>query len=69
MINKFHCIVKSRLYESFIIFNMETFGKRMAALRNERKMTQEELAKLLNTSISVIGRYERDKMTPSIGGG
>ncbi|MBY0536944.1 MAG: helix-turn-helix domain-containing protein [Chitinophagaceae bacterium] len=48
---------------------METFGKRMAALRNERKMTQEELAKLLNTSISVIGRYERDKMTPSIGGG
>jgi transcriptional regulator with XRE-family HTH domain len=29
-------------------------------------MTQEELAKLLNTSISVIGRYERDEMTPSI---
>lgn len=25
-----------------------------------------ELAKLLNTSISVIGRYERDEMTPSI---
>lgn len=41
---------------------MDTFGKRMAALRKERKMTQEELAKLLSTSISVIGRY----MTPSI---
>ncbi|MCX8662502.1 helix-turn-helix domain-containing protein [Gilliamella sp. B2911] len=25
-------------------------------------MTQDELAKLLNTSISVIGRYERDEM-------
>ena len=45
---------------------MDTFGKRMAALRKEQKMTQDELAKLLKTSISVIGRYERDEMTPSI---
>jgi transcriptional regulator with XRE-family HTH domain len=45
---------------------MDTFGKRMASLRKERKMTQEELAKSLNTSISVVGRYERDEMTPSI---
>ena len=45
---------------------MDTFDKRMAALHKVRKMTQEELAKLLNTSISVIGRYERDEMTPSI---
>ena len=29
-------------------------------------MTQDELAKLLNTSISVVGRYERDEMTPSV---
>lgn len=29
-------------------------------------MSQGELAKLLNTSTSVIGRYERDEMTPSI---
>lgn len=50
----------------FKSFSMDTFGKRMAALRKERKMTQEELAKLLSTSISVIGRYERDEMTPSI---
>jgi len=45
---------------------MKTFGKRMASLRKERKMTQDELAKLLNTSISVVGRYERDEMTPSV---
>jgi transcriptional regulator with XRE-family HTH domain len=45
---------------------MDTYGKRMAALRKEQKMTQDELAKLLKTSISVIGRYERDEMTPSI---
>ena len=45
---------------------MDSFGKRVAALRKERKMTQDELAKLLNTSISVIGRYERDEMIPGI---
>jgi len=45
---------------------MDTFGKRITALRKDRKMTQEELAKLLKTSISVIGRYERDEMTPSV---
>lgn len=49
-----------------IKMNMRTYGKRMSALRKERKMTQDELAKLLKTSISVIGRYERDEMTPSI---
>jgi len=38
----------------------------MSNLRKERKMTQDELAKLLSTSISVIGRYERDEMTPSV---
>lgn len=45
---------------------MNTYGKRMAALRKEKKMTQDKLAKLLNTSISVIGRYERDEMIPSV---
>lgn len=45
---------------------MTSFGKKMAHLRKEQKMTQDELAKLLKTSISVIGRYERDEMTPSI---
>ena len=45
---------------------MNTFGKRIAALRKERSMTQQELSKLLKTSISVVGRYERDEMIPSI---
>jgi transcriptional regulator with XRE-family HTH domain len=29
-------------------------------------MSQTHLAKALNTSTSVIGRYERDEMTPSV---
>jgi transcriptional regulator with XRE-family HTH domain len=45
---------------------MDTFDKRMATLHKVRKMTQEELAKLLNTSISVIGKYKRDEAPPSI---
>jgi transcriptional regulator with XRE-family HTH domain len=45
---------------------MDTFGKKIAALRKAGKMSQAELAKALSTSPSVIGRYERDEMTPSI---
>ncbi|WP_026473679.1 helix-turn-helix domain-containing protein [Alkaliflexus imshenetskii] len=45
---------------------METFGKKLAILRKEKKLSQTDLAKQLNTSVSVISRYERDEMTPSI---
>ena len=45
---------------------MDNFCKRIATLRKERKMTQEDLPKILNTSISVVGRYERDEMAPSV---
>jgi len=45
---------------------MDTFGKKMAALRKEKKISQSELAKMIKTSTSVIGRYERDEMTPSV---
>lgn len=45
---------------------MATFGKKMTVLRKEKKMSQGDLAKKLGTSISVIRRYERDEMTPSI---
>jgi transcriptional regulator with XRE-family HTH domain len=45
---------------------MDTFGKKVAALRKDKKISQGELAKLINTSTSVIGRYERDEMTPSV---
>ncbi len=45
---------------------MLSFGKRIASLRKELKLSQTELAKKLNTSVSVISRYERDEMTPSV---
>jgi transcriptional regulator with XRE-family HTH domain len=45
---------------------MASFGKKIAALRKDQKMSQTDLAKQLSTSVSVISRYERDEMTPSI---
>lgn len=45
---------------------MVSFGKKIAALRKDRKLSQTELAKTMDTSVSVISRYERDEMLPSI---
>ena len=45
---------------------MLSFGKKMADCRKKVGLSQKELSKILNTSYSVIGKYERDEMTPSI---
>lgn len=37
---------------------MLSFGKRIASVRKELKMSQTDLANKLNTSVSVISRYE-----------
>ena len=41
-------------------------GKKIVTFRKGMKISQGELAKQLGTSTSVIGRYERDEMIPSI---
>jgi len=45
---------------------MASFGKKLRECREAKGFSQRELAKLLNTSYSVIGKYERDEMVPSI---
>ncbi len=45
---------------------MATFGKRLRDCRKEKGLSQNEVAKLLNTNHSVIGKYERDDVKPSI---
>jgi len=45
---------------------MDTFGKKLRECREVKGLSQKELAKLLVTSYSVIGKYERDEMLPSI---
>jgi len=57
--------VKS-VYISIITVRMSTFGKRLRDCRKERGLSQNEVAKLLNTNHSVIGKYERDDVNPSI---
>ena len=43
-----------------------TFGKRLRQIRKERKMTQDEFAKLLGTSKQILSRYEREDRSPRI---
>lgn len=45
---------------------MLSFGKRISILRKELNLSQTDLANQLNTSVSVVSRYELDKMTPSV---
>jgi transcriptional regulator with XRE-family HTH domain len=45
---------------------MISFGKKIAILRKEKGLSQGELSTQLKTSVSVISRYERDEMIPSI---
>ena len=45
---------------------MISFGKKIAMLRKEKDLNQGDLAAKLKTSVSVISRYERDEMLPSI---
>lgn len=45
--------------------NME-FGEKIAKLRKDQKMSQSDVAKKLDTAPSIIGRYERNEIKPSI---
>jgi transcriptional regulator with XRE-family HTH domain len=41
-------------------------GDKILALRKEHGWSQQHLAKLVGTSGPIVGRYERDEMTPSV---
>jgi len=45
---------------------MNSFGKKLRECREAKNLSQSELAKLLNTNHSIIGKYERDEVKPSI---
>lgn len=45
---------------------MSTFGQRLRECRKQKGLSQNELANILNTNHSVIGKYERDIVNPSI---
>ena len=45
---------------------MTSFGKKLRECRDAKGLSQSELAKILNTNHSIIGKYERDEVKPSI---
>lgn len=45
---------------------MDSFGSRLRECRKQKGLSQNELANILNTNHSVIGKYERDDVKPSI---
>lgn len=45
---------------------MDTLGKRIAALRREKSLKQDELAELLNVSPQAVSKWENDLSCPDI---
>lgn len=42
------------------------FGSKIIQLRKDKSLSREDLAKAVGTSSAIIGRYERDEITPSV---
>lgn len=45
---------------------MATFGNKLRECRSEKGFSQSELAKQIGTYHSIIGKYERDEVKPTI---
>ncbi len=45
---------------------MQSFGKKLRECREGKSLSQSQLAKMLNTNHSIIGKYERDEVKPTI---
>jgi transcriptional regulator with XRE-family HTH domain len=45
---------------------MISFGKKVKECREAKKLSQNEFAKLIEVHHSIIGKYERDEVKPSI---
>ncbi|MFK7050997.1 HTH-type transcriptional regulator ImmR [Flavobacterium columnare] len=45
---------------------MSSFGKKLRECRETKGFSQSELAKILATNHSIIGKYERDEVKPTI---
>ncbi|OED45290.1 transcriptional regulator [Flavobacteriaceae bacterium (ex Bugula neritina AB1)] len=45
---------------------MQSFGKKLRECREASNLSQSQLAKTLSTNHSIIGKYERDEVKPTI---
>ena len=42
------------------------FGERLLSTRKKKKISQDELAKMIGVHAPIIGRYEREEVKPSV---
>ena len=54
------------LKNHYYIPYMRSFGKKLKECREVKKISQNELSKLIEAHHSIIGKYERDEVKPSI---
>ena len=45
---------------------MKSFGQRLQDIRKEKNLSQQQLAEVVGVLPPVVGRYERDEVTPSV---
>jgi len=53
----------SKAFLNLLVMNI---GNKITELRKEKELTREALGKIIGTSGAVIGRYERNEITPSV---
>ena len=46
-------------------FDLRAFGRRLRAIRAERLLSQEDVARMVGTTAMSISRYERGRTCPS----
>jgi transcriptional regulator with XRE-family HTH domain len=63
-VNMFYNATKAYLRNNKV--TKMTLGEKILRLRKEKKWSQKKLAAMIGTSGPVLGRYERDEITPSV---
>ena len=63
---KYAIFVKTSFLKVFCNLLVMNIGKQIADLRKQKGVSRDELGKEVGTSGAVIGRYEREEITPSV---
>lgn len=58
--------INKRTFNAKYVLYMDSFGKKIAECRKAKGYSQSELARKINTHYSIIGKYERDEVKPTI---
>lgn len=66
MIRQLLIPIFTHCFNFIVIKELMLFGERLQKARKERKVSQDELAKMLGVHAPIIGRYERGEVKPSI---